>query len=222
MAEFLAGIEIDVGGRSHGNEHGIDAIQDLADALKTGREPELSARKALQASRGRRYGPGTARLAYRLAAALCATNLALLAGLVLLLTSGQQLLFGLPPFTGVIRGLAWLSLALALPVAVLALRASRRQDVPSQVRLSLLLVAGTGLVLAGMLPRVLADDPEPDRFLLPAELVDHVVEEGQAGRHRGGAGAVEIEGDLDRGLRGDPAAPRPRPRRPSSPPRRGG
>ena len=43
----------------------------------------------------------------------------ILAGLVLLLTSGQQLLFGLPPFTGVIRGLAWLSLALALPVAVL-------------------------------------------------------------------------------------------------------
>ena len=106
---------------------------------------------ALQASRGRRYGPGTARLAYRLAAALCATNLALLAGLVLLLTSGQQLLFGLPPFTGALRALAWLSLALALPVAVLALRASRRQDVPSQVRLSLLLVAGAGLVLAGML-----------------------------------------------------------------------
>ena len=71
---------------------------------------------ALQASRGRRYGPGTARLAYRLAAALCATNLALLAGLVLLLTSGQQLLFGLPPFTGVIRGLAWVSLAVALRV----------------------------------------------------------------------------------------------------------
>ena len=38
------------GGGIHGNEHVIDAIQDLADALKAGREPELSARKALQAT----------------------------------------------------------------------------------------------------------------------------------------------------------------------------
>jgi predicted dehydrogenase len=42
--------EIDVGGRIHGHDHVIDAIQDLADALKAGREPELSARKALQAT----------------------------------------------------------------------------------------------------------------------------------------------------------------------------
>jgi predicted dehydrogenase len=42
--------EIDVGGRIHGNEHVIDAIQNLADALKAGTEPELSARKALQAT----------------------------------------------------------------------------------------------------------------------------------------------------------------------------
>jgi UDP-N-acetylglucosamine 3-dehydrogenase len=42
--------DLDVGGRIHGNEHVIDAVQDLADALKTGREPELSARKALQAT----------------------------------------------------------------------------------------------------------------------------------------------------------------------------
>jgi predicted dehydrogenase len=42
--------EIDVGGRIHGNDHVNAAIQDLADALKEGREPELSARKALQAT----------------------------------------------------------------------------------------------------------------------------------------------------------------------------
>jgi UDP-N-acetylglucosamine 3-dehydrogenase len=34
----------------HGGEHVISAILDLVDALKTGREPELSARKALQAT----------------------------------------------------------------------------------------------------------------------------------------------------------------------------
>jgi len=42
--------DIDVGGHIHGNGHVVAAILDLVDALKTGREPELSARKALQAS----------------------------------------------------------------------------------------------------------------------------------------------------------------------------
>ena len=42
--------ELDVGGQIHGHEHVIDAIQNLADALKAGTEPELSARKALQAT----------------------------------------------------------------------------------------------------------------------------------------------------------------------------
>ena len=42
--------DLDVGGRIHGSEHVIAAILDLVDALKTGREPELSARRALQAT----------------------------------------------------------------------------------------------------------------------------------------------------------------------------
>jgi UDP-N-acetylglucosamine 3-dehydrogenase len=42
--------DLDVGGRIHGHEHVVAAILDLVDALKTGREPELSARKALQAT----------------------------------------------------------------------------------------------------------------------------------------------------------------------------
>jgi len=42
--------DFDVGGRIHGDEHVVSAIFDLVDALKTGREPELSARKALQAT----------------------------------------------------------------------------------------------------------------------------------------------------------------------------
>jgi predicted dehydrogenase len=42
--------EVDVGGEIHGHEHVLAAIQNLADALKTGAEPELSARKALQAT----------------------------------------------------------------------------------------------------------------------------------------------------------------------------
>jgi UDP-N-acetylglucosamine 3-dehydrogenase len=42
--------EVDVEGRIHGNEHVVAAILDLVDALKSGREPELSARKALQAT----------------------------------------------------------------------------------------------------------------------------------------------------------------------------
>ncbi|MEA3345983.1 MAG: Gfo/Idh/MocA family oxidoreductase [Chloroflexota bacterium] len=42
--------DFDVGGGIHGNEHVVSAILDLVDALKRGREPELSARKALQAT----------------------------------------------------------------------------------------------------------------------------------------------------------------------------
>jgi predicted dehydrogenase len=42
--------EIDVGGRIHGHDHVLAAIQNLADSLKAGTEPELSARKALQAT----------------------------------------------------------------------------------------------------------------------------------------------------------------------------
>jgi len=42
--------EIDVGDTIHGHAHNIAAIADLVDALKTGHEPELSARKALQAT----------------------------------------------------------------------------------------------------------------------------------------------------------------------------
>jgi UDP-N-acetylglucosamine 3-dehydrogenase len=42
--------DLDVGGRIHGHDHDVAAIRDLVDALKTGREPELSARKALQAT----------------------------------------------------------------------------------------------------------------------------------------------------------------------------
>jgi predicted dehydrogenase len=42
--------DVDVGGRIHGHEHVVLAIRDLVDALKTGREPELSARRALQAT----------------------------------------------------------------------------------------------------------------------------------------------------------------------------
>jgi predicted dehydrogenase len=42
--------EVEVPDRIHGNEHVVAAILDLVDALKTGREPVLSARKALQAT----------------------------------------------------------------------------------------------------------------------------------------------------------------------------
>jgi predicted dehydrogenase len=42
--------DIDVHGRIHGHEHVVAAIQDLVDALKNQREPELSARRALQAT----------------------------------------------------------------------------------------------------------------------------------------------------------------------------
>jgi UDP-N-acetylglucosamine 3-dehydrogenase len=42
--------EIDAGGRIHGEDHFVAAIVDVADALRAGREPELSARKALQAT----------------------------------------------------------------------------------------------------------------------------------------------------------------------------
>lgn len=105
----------------------------------------------LQAWRGRRHAPGAIRPARRLAAALCAANLVLLAGLAMLLARGQQLLFGLPPFTGAVRVLAWLSLALALPLAVLALIAARRQGDSRAARLSVLLVAGAGLLFAGLL-----------------------------------------------------------------------
>jgi UDP-N-acetylglucosamine 3-dehydrogenase len=42
--------DIDVSGRIHGNEHVIAAVLDLVDALKTRREPQLAARKALQAT----------------------------------------------------------------------------------------------------------------------------------------------------------------------------
>jgi UDP-N-acetylglucosamine 3-dehydrogenase len=41
---------IDVDGQIHGAQHVVSAILDLVDALQTGREPELSARKALQAT----------------------------------------------------------------------------------------------------------------------------------------------------------------------------
>jgi UDP-N-acetylglucosamine 3-dehydrogenase len=41
---------VDVGDQIHGQAHVVSAILDLVDALKTGREPELSARKALQAT----------------------------------------------------------------------------------------------------------------------------------------------------------------------------
>jgi predicted dehydrogenase len=41
---------VEVGGQIHGHEHVVSAVLDLVDALKTGREPELSARKALQAT----------------------------------------------------------------------------------------------------------------------------------------------------------------------------
>jgi hypothetical protein len=105
----------------------------------------------LQAWRGRQHAPGAVRPARRLAAALCAVNLVLLAGLAALLARGQQLLFGLPPFTGAVRVLAWLSLALALPLAVLALIAARRQGDSRAARLSVLLVAGAGLLFAGLL-----------------------------------------------------------------------
>jgi UDP-N-acetylglucosamine 3-dehydrogenase len=42
--------EVEVGQAMHGQEHVVSAILDLVDALRTGREPELSARKALQAT----------------------------------------------------------------------------------------------------------------------------------------------------------------------------
>jgi predicted dehydrogenase len=42
--------EVDVGGGIHGRDHDIAAIADLVDALKTGREPELSAQRALRAA----------------------------------------------------------------------------------------------------------------------------------------------------------------------------
>jgi predicted dehydrogenase len=42
--------EIDVGGGIHGRDHDIAAIVDLVAALKTGREPELSAQRALHAA----------------------------------------------------------------------------------------------------------------------------------------------------------------------------
>lgn len=42
--------DIEVGGGIHGHEHDVEAILDLVDALKTGREPELAGRRALRAS----------------------------------------------------------------------------------------------------------------------------------------------------------------------------
>jgi UDP-N-acetylglucosamine 3-dehydrogenase len=42
--------EVEVANRIHGDDHVIAAVLDLVDALKTGREPVLSARKALQAT----------------------------------------------------------------------------------------------------------------------------------------------------------------------------
>ena len=42
--------EVDVAGGIHGGDYVKAGIQDLADALKTGREPELSGRRALQAT----------------------------------------------------------------------------------------------------------------------------------------------------------------------------
>lgn len=42
--------DFDVGDTIHGREQSKWAIADLVDALKTGREPELAARKALQAT----------------------------------------------------------------------------------------------------------------------------------------------------------------------------
>ena len=42
--------DIQVGNRISGQEHVVAAVLDLVDALKAGREPELSARKALQAT----------------------------------------------------------------------------------------------------------------------------------------------------------------------------
>jgi predicted dehydrogenase len=42
--------DIDVGDRIHGNQHAIVGVLDLVDALKTGRQPELSGRRALQAT----------------------------------------------------------------------------------------------------------------------------------------------------------------------------
>ena len=42
--------DFDVSGRIHGQEHVTAAILDLVEALQTGREPELSGRKALQAT----------------------------------------------------------------------------------------------------------------------------------------------------------------------------
>jgi UDP-N-acetylglucosamine 3-dehydrogenase len=43
-------LEIDAGGGIHDHELHAEAVLDLVDALKTGREPELSGRKALQAT----------------------------------------------------------------------------------------------------------------------------------------------------------------------------
>jgi len=41
---------VEVADRIHGHDHVVRAVLDLVDALKTGREPELSARRALQAT----------------------------------------------------------------------------------------------------------------------------------------------------------------------------
>lgn len=42
--------DLDVGGKIHGRDHDIAAIIDVVDALRTGREPELSARRAIQST----------------------------------------------------------------------------------------------------------------------------------------------------------------------------
>jgi predicted dehydrogenase len=42
--------DVDVGGRIHGHDHVVAAIRDLVESLEMGREPVLSARKALQAT----------------------------------------------------------------------------------------------------------------------------------------------------------------------------
>jgi UDP-N-acetylglucosamine 3-dehydrogenase len=42
--------DVEVQGGIHGNEHVVAAVLDLVDALKTGREPEVSGRRALQAT----------------------------------------------------------------------------------------------------------------------------------------------------------------------------
>jgi hypothetical protein len=100
-----------------------------------------------------RPGAGTllARRARRIAGALCVVNLLFLAGMVVVLARGQELLYGVTPFARAVLVLPLISVALTGLTLVLALIALRRRFWSPAGRLHYLIVGLVGLAFLASL-----------------------------------------------------------------------